>query len=357
MNVSRRSFFQAAAGLGGLSTLRAQVAGPNTPPLSFTQPPAARSTVSIVKGDVRRKIVHDALEAIDHQIKPVIQRKKYVIVKVNNVSTERQLAATHADTLWGILDYLQPKYKLPVMIVESSAGDTMTGFRNFGYVKLAADKDARKVSLVDLNEEAKYQVIPLIDYDLHLQPVRLAARLLDPDAYIINAAMLKTHNTVVATLSVKNMVLGAPLHQAPKETPRWNDKRKYHTGIRQTHYNMLLTAQKMRPFWGATLLDGYEGMEGNGPSSGNPVASRIAIASTDFISADRVGVECMGINPAWPGYLNYCGQLGLGNYDIAKIDVIGEKIADVTKKYQMHADIERELLWMGEMKDLPPKLG
>ena len=94
-----------------------------------------------------------------------------------------------------------------------------------------------------------------------------------------------------------------------------------------------------------------------GPSSGTPVPSRIAIASTDYIAADRVGVECMGINPAWPGYLNYCGQLGLGNYDIARIDVIGAKIADVQKKYQMHADIERELQWMGEMKDLPIKLG
>jgi uncharacterized protein (DUF362 family) len=244
-----------------------------------------------------------------------------------------------------------------VSIVESSAGDTMEGFRNFGYAKLAADRAARNVSLVDLNAEGKYQVIPLIDYDLHVQPVRLAARLLDPDAYVICACMLKTHNTVVATLSVKNMVLGAPLHYAPKETPRWNDKRKYHTGIRQTHYNMLLTAQKMRPHWGVALLDGYEGMEGNGPSSGTPVASRIAIASTDYIAADRVGVECMGINPAWPGYLNYCGQLGLGNYDIGKIDVIGEKIASVQKKYRMHADIDRELQWMGEMKDLPLKIG
>ena len=164
-------------------------------------------------------MVHDALAAIDHQIRPVIQRKKYVIIKVNNVSTTNQLAATHADTIWGILDYLHPKYKLPVSIVESSAGETMQGFQNFGYAKLAADKAARNVSLVDLNAEAKYQVIPLIDYDLHLQPVRLAARLLDPDAYVICACMLKTHNTVVATLSVKNMVLGAPLHQAPKETP------------------------------------------------------------------------------------------------------------------------------------------
>jgi uncharacterized protein (DUF362 family) len=306
---------------------------------------------------VRRKNVTDVLNAIDHQIRPVIQRKKYVVIKVNNVSTERQLAATHADALWGILDYLQPKYKLPVTIVESSAGDTMTGFRNFKYDKLAADSAARNVSLLDLNADARYEIMPLIDYNLHPQTVRLAARLLDPDAYIINACMLKTHNAAIATLSVKNMVLGAPLHQGPKESSRWNDKRKYHAGVRQMHYNMLLTAQKMRPFWGCSVIDGYEGMEGNGPASGNPVASRLAIASTDFIAADRVGVECMGIDPAWPGYLNYCGQLGLGNYDIAKIDVIGEKIANVQKKYQMHSDIERELMWMGDMRDLPPRLG
>ena len=87
MNFSRRYFFQAVAGAGGLAALRAQVAGPSTPPLTFTQEPATRSTVAIVKGEVRRKMVSDALNAIDQQIRPVIQRKKYVIVKVNNVST------------------------------------------------------------------------------------------------------------------------------------------------------------------------------------------------------------------------------------------------------------------------------
>ena len=42
------------------------------------------------------------------------------------------------------------------------------------------------------------------------------------------------------------MVLGAPLHQRSEGKPRWNDKRKYHGGVRQTHYDMMLTAQKMR---------------------------------------------------------------------------------------------------------------
>ncbi len=210
---------------------------------------------------------------------------------------------------------------------------------------------------MDLNDEGRYETLQILDDHLHLQPVRLAARLLDPDAYVICATPMKTHNAVVATLSIKNMTLGAPLRSGPKESARWSDKRRYHVGIRQMHYDIMLTAQRMRPFWGATVIDGFEGMEGNGPNSGLPVPSRVAIASTDYVAADRVGVECMGIDPGWLGYLTYCGTMGVGQYDLAKIDVRGEKIADVKRPYQLHQDIERMLEWMGPMKELPRKLG
>src|SRR4029079_5545521 len=181
-------------------------------------------------------------------------------IKPNNVNTVNQLAATHVDALRGILDYLALRFKGPVVIAESSAGESHQAFENFKYTRLAGEYPRQKVSLIDLNEEAKFERIALLDPDLHMVPVRLAARLLDPEAFVISSSMLKTHNTVIASLSVKNMVLGAPLHQAPKETPRWNEKRKYHVGLRQTHYNMMLTAQKMQPHWGLALVDGFEGM-------------------------------------------------------------------------------------------------
>jgi uncharacterized protein (DUF362 family) len=161
---------------------------------------------------------------------------------------------------------------------------------------------------------------------------------------------------MVATLSIKNMGLGAPLHSVPGEAP-WNDKRKTHNGVRQTHYNIFITQQVLKPFLGAAVIDGYEGMEGNGPSSGTPVPSRLAIASTDYVAADRVGVEVMGINPDWMGYLRFCDEFGLGQYDLAKIDIRGEKIESVRRKYQLHRDIERELQWMGPMLELPTKMG
>jgi len=360
--LSRRHFLHAvtatgvaAGGVGRIPLLGQEPQAAYKPEPVF--PHEKRATVALVSGEDRRKLAHDTLAAIDEQIRPLLKQKKYVVIKPNNVSTQRQLAATHADTLRGILDYLAPRFKGPVVIAESSAGETLQGYENFGYTKLPAEFKPREVSLVDLNQEAKYQVIPLLSPDLHVQPVRLAARLLDPDAFVICSALLKTHNTVVATLSVKNMTLGAPLHQAPGETPRWNDKRKYHGGVRQTHYNMMLTAVKMQPFWGVTLVDGYEGMEGDGPGSGTPVPHRVAIASTDYIAADRVGVEVMGINANWMGYLQYCWQVGLGQWDLAKIDVRGEEIAKVRRGYRLHRDMERQLQWVGPLNEIPPKLG
>jgi uncharacterized protein (DUF362 family) len=319
--------------------------------------PAAKSTVALVRGEDRRKIVAEALALVEDQILPVLRQKKYVVIKPNLVSTIQQLATTHADTLHGVLDFLGPRFEGPVVIAESSAGNTYSAFEQFGYGKVPPERKEREVRLVDLNDEGRYETLQILDDHLHLQPVRLAARLLDPDAYVICATPMKTHNAVVATLSVKNMTLAAPLRSGPKESARWSDKRRYHVGIRQMHYNIMLTAQRMKPFWGATVIDGFEGMEGNGPNSGLPVPSRLAIASTDYVAADRVGVECMGIDPGWVGYLGYCEKLGVGRYDMAGIELRGERVASVKRTYQLHQDIERMLEWMGPMTELPPKLG
>lgn len=348
--LSRRGFLRTGAVAGG-----ALAASPRL--LRADAVPGPKSVVSLVRGDDRRKNVAEALALVEDQILPVLKTKKYVVVKPNVVSLIQPLAASHADALNGILDFLAPRFRGPVVIAESSAANTFAGYEQFGYVKVPAEHKGRQVTLVDLNDEAKYETLQILDDHLHLQPVRLAARLLDPDAYVICAGAMKTHNAVVATLSVKNMALGAPLRSGPKDAARWSDKRRYHVGIRQMHYNIMLTAQRLKPFWGATVVDGFEGMEGNGPNSGLPVASRLALASTDYVAGDRVGVECMGIDPNWVGYLNYCGAMGLGQYDLAKIDVRGAKIAEVQKKYQLHQDIERMLQWMGPMTELPGKLG
>jgi uncharacterized protein (DUF362 family) len=317
--------------------------------------PNQRSTVAIAHGDERRKNVYTALKSIDKQLQAKMNGKKYVVIKPNFVNTTNQLAASHPDSMRGILDYLSESFKGPVIIAESSAGDTKQAYDNFKYAALTSEYRKQQVQLIDLNDEAKFERVAILDADLHIVPLRIAARLVDPEAFVISSCMLKTHNTVIASLSIKNMALGAPIHSATKETPRWNEKRKFHVGLRQTHYNMMVTAQRLN--WGASLIDGYEGMEGNGPNSGTPVPSRIALASVDYVAADRIAAETMGIDPNWLGYVKYCGQLGLGQFDGDKIDVIGAKVADVKKAYRMHPDIDRELQWQGPLTELPFNLG
>jgi uncharacterized protein (DUF362 family) len=343
---------QTRRGGGGFTGAR----GGSVPPIPFPEL-TKRSNVALISGDDRRKNVYNALMAIDKEIQPRLEKKRYVVIKPNNVSTTNQLASTHLDALRGIIDYISERFKGPVVIAESSASETLQAFENFNYNRLISEYPQQKIELVDLNQEAKYELLALLDANLHITPVRLAARLFDPEAFVLCSAMLKTHNALIATLSVKNMVLGAPLHQGPGETSRWNDKRKFHVGLRQMHYNVMVTAQKMQPYWGATVIDGFEGMEGNGPSSGTAVNSRIAIASTDYIAADRVGIEAMGIDPEWMGYLKYCGQIGVGQYELSKIDISGASLAEVKKSYRMHSDIQRELQWQGTMEELPFNLG
>lgn len=352
---SRRNFLH-LAGAGALAgaaghRLFAQQKYPPSVPAPVIYPYAKRSTVSLVQGEQRRKNVHDALVAIDEQIQPLLKVKKYVVIKPNIVNPGVPLAGTHADALLGIMDYFAPRFKGPYFIAEASARDTLEGYENNRYNQVPSEFKSQQVSLVDLNREGKYETFVIVDANIRPTPVRLAARLLDPDALVVCSAMLKTHNAVVATMSVKNMVIGTPLHSAPGITPAWHDKRKYHAGPHQMNYNMAISAAREKVNWGVALIDGFEGMEGDGPSSGTAVPSHIALASTDFFAADRVGLETMGIPEYAVGYLQYAGQLGLGQYDLSKIDIRGVKPETVKRTYKLHTQVDQQLKWLGT---LPP---
>ena len=78
-------------------------------------------------------------------------------------------------------------------------------------------------------------------------------------------------------------------------------------------------------------------MEGNGPNNGTLVGHHVALASTDFIAADTVACQLMGVDRGDVGYLTYCSNAGIGQGDLSKITIIGdENPADHVYKYRMH---------------------
>ena len=89
-----------------------------------------------------------------------------------------------------------------------------------------------------------------------------------------------------------------------------------------------------------SVIDGFEGMEGNGPINGTPVDHRVCVVSTDYLAADTVGATLMGIDPADIGYLTYLASAKVGESDLGKMEILGEPVAKLAKKYQLGSSIE-----------------
>jgi uncharacterized protein (DUF362 family) len=147
------------------------------------------------------------------------------------------------------------------------------------------------------------------------------------------------------------MIFGAPIKD---QGFRWgpggrqgakNDTPIAHgSGFRGINYNLFALAPRLHPH--LAVIDGVEGMEGNGPVGGTPVDHRVCVVSPDWLAADRVAVELMGIEFAKLGYLNYCAQAKLGEADLKRMEIVGEPIASHIKPYKLSDNIAEQLVWM-----------
>ena len=282
---------------------------------------ATPSKVALTNGDNRTDNIFRAMKSVEKEIAQSIGNRR-VVIKPNNVSLTSQLAATHADALAGILEFLKSIGKLDnAIIAESSIGNTMQGFDNLGYTKLA---DKYKVKLVDLDQE-KFQTIMAFDEsDARPHPVRVSGILANQeDNFIISACMLKTHNFAVATMSIKNIILGSALKlRGPslgmagggRGFGGGSDKPILHGGgSHGININLAMLAPLLHP--SLSVIDGFQGMEGNGPISGTAVDHRVCVVSTDYLAADTVGATLMGIAPGDIGYLTYLASAKVGESD------------------------------------------
>jgi uncharacterized protein (DUF362 family) len=298
------------------------------------------SRVSLAAGDDRANIAFKSLEPFKKEIAAAIGSKR-VVIKPNNVITTVPLSGSHADNLEGILEFLKSIGKKNVVIAESPAnGAAAEGFANFGYNKFV---DKYGVKLVDLDKD-DFEVVQCLDQkDFQPHPCRMAKTMMGPDNFVISAAVLKTHDLVGITLSLKNVVVGAALKEAANK-PMSGKRLTHGGGTYGINYNLFALSAKLHP--DLAVIDGYQGMEGTGPVHGTPVDQKVCIASLDWLAADRVGAELMGVDFGKIGYLTYCAQAGdRGQGDLSKIEIVGPPIKDHAKSYQMPRNWDQITSW------------
>jgi uncharacterized protein (DUF362 family) len=287
--------------------------------------------VSVVKSNGYYEGSRNALKPFEDDIAKSIKGKKMVLIKPNFVSTTVQLAATHVDTIKAVLDMLSEFYDGEIIIGEGPSGKSLVeAITNFGYGSLI---DEYKIKTVDLNED---EFVELEGVDHFLKPLKfhVSKTLLESD-YLISVAKPKTHDTVIATLSIKNVVVGSLVSLAEKE--------KIHQGVKAINENIARLGKHCMP--DLALIDGFVGMEGAGPVDGEPVSLGVSSASLYPVSLDSVMAKIMGFDPLDIGYLHYINDWGVGVADFNKITVVGEPIEKVCRKFKPHPTFRDQLKW------------
>ncbi len=290
--------------------------------------PAPPANVSLIKGDDRRQIIHEALRKIEDSILAGIADKT-LLIKPNMAVPKNPLAVTHVDAVRAVLEFIAPHFKKQILIGESGVFSALEGYRNNGYEALEKEFN---VKLVDLNTSA-HQYWYVFGREQNPQPVRIISTFLDPDVYIISLARMKTHDCVLVTLSLKNVLMAAPLNDYRK-----SDKGYLHGPAPAVndvlHFNLFHLAHRVYP--DLAVIDGFEAMEGDGPAWGTPFDSRVALASTDALAADTIATRIMGFDPEKILYLAAIRKAGLGQGDMAKIAVLGTPLDQCLYRFKMN---------------------
>jgi uncharacterized protein (DUF362 family) len=284
--------------------------------------------VALVKGNDRRQVISDALNLIKDEIFQSIGRKQ-ILIKPNMSVSKNPLAVTHADAVRAVLEFLAPYHTEPILIGESGVLNTAEGYRNNGYYALEKEYNVR---LVDLNL-GSFQYHYIFGREAKPVAVRIVSPFLDPDVYIISLARMKTHDTVLVTLALKNVLMAAPLNDYKK-----SDKGLLHGAEKEVndilHFNMFHLAQKVYP--DLAVIDGFEAMEGDGPAWGTPLMARVALASLDALAADTVATRVMGFDPKRVLYLEAMAEAGMGQGEIEKIEILGTPLGQCLQSFKPH---------------------
>jgi len=195
--------------------------------------------------------------------------------------------------------------------ISSSAGD---GFRVSGFRQMCQRANVRLVNL----REAGF-----VEVECHghfLEKVYLARAMLDADV-IVNLPKLKTHSLCVLTCGVKNLygVIPSGLRQ-----------RLHGEYTKCENFSQMLVDifSAVKPQ--LNIVDGIVAMEGEGPAAGSLRPMGVILASRDAVALDAVSARIIGLDPMDVDTTRYAHERGLGVGRLEDIEVVGERVEDVS---------------------------
>lgn len=285
------------------------------------------SIVSIVKtqSGSQRDIEHAVREAVKLAggLEDIVRPGFKVLIKPNLVAVPKA-RLTGAVTRWEVC-------KAAADIVTELGGEAFIAETS------AAGVDTEKVIEAceyDRLRDMGYKVIDLKRTDNAIIQINNGKVIKEMNTYklvaetdvVITVPVMKTHDQTEITLGIKNL----------KGLVNDEQKKQLHRlGVLEGVVDIL---EAVKP--GFSIIDGTVGQEGFGPIFGDPVDMGIIVASKDIAACDAVGGLIMGYEPQEVLITKYAHERGFGEMDLSNIEIKGEPIEDVKRRFKRACEVE-----------------
>jgi uncharacterized protein (DUF362 family)/NAD-dependent dihydropyrimidine dehydrogenase PreA subunit len=148
----------------------------------------------------------------------------------------------------------------------------------------------------------------------------LAKTVLETDV-IINLPKVKTHTQTLLTLGVKNIFGCIPGMRKAQWHLKAGNNHSYFAGM------LAELCQIVKP--ALTIVDGVNGMEGNGPSNGDPRPLGLILAGANPHALDATICQIIGVPPEELLTLQAAHERGFEGTDPQRIEVLGQQVKDL----------------------------
>jgi len=242
--------------------------------------------VAVVKcSSYNQSEVYSAVRKVLKLIKFNPLNRTKVLIKPNAVMSSiqkgQQKAITTNPVLIGAVCKFLKENECKIYIGESSFMNTACVLKESGIERIAKKYKAKLV----IFEQEKLVYIK----DPHAKILKKfpVAKVLKDVDYIIDMPKMKTHTLANVTLGIKNLYGLIP----------GGLKQRLHNLVKNEKFSEILVDiyQNFKPH--LTLMDAVVGMEGHGPSSGEPKKAGLILASKNTIALDICASKIMGFNP------------------------------------------------------------
>lgn len=241
---------------------------------------------------------------------PLDLKGKKVFIKPNVLRASRsdEAIVTHPAVLSAVVHMVESRQPGSIVVGDNpgvvSYGANEESFRQTGLMQ-AAGKYYRNIGT---------DALPVSFNPEYRQSVSVSKAILDADI-VISLPKFKTHGLTVITGAIKNSygilpgAQKAQLHKAAGSPARFNE--------------MIVDVFRIR-VPDLFIVDAVIGMEGNGPASPELRDIGLILASDNAVAMDGVIATMMGCDPSKLGFLRKAKALGLGDFDLDTIELIGE---------------------------------